>query len=326
VGSGIAVDGFGNVYVTGITRSTNFPTTPGAFQTTYGIDYDAFVTKLNPTEAGLAYSTYLGGNAAVVGGDPQGYDAGFGIAVDGNGNAYVTGGTTSGNFPTTPGAFQITFGGGFDAFVTKLNAAGTALVYSTYLGGSDTDQGLSIAVDGLDNAYVTGSACGNFPTTPGAFQTTCNSFDAFITKLNPTGSGLSYSTYLGGGQDQGWGIAVDGLGNAYVTGFTYSDFFNFPTTPGAFQTTSGGLGDTFVAKISFNNSPVCGAALANPASLWKPDGLLVPIAITGVTDPDGNPLTITVTRVTQDEPVVSRGPNKKLDLRGSQWVFFCPPR
>src|SRR5205807_1572641 len=162
---GIAVDSAGNAYVTGDTSSANFPTTPGAFQTTYGGgNADAFVTKLNPTGSALIYSTYLGGS---------GEEGGKGIAVDSAGNAYVTGDTSSANFPTTPGAFQATSGGGnFDAFVTKLNPTGSALIYSTYLGGSGEEEGQGIAVDSAGNAYMAGvTGATNFPTTPGAFQT-----------------------------------------------------------------------------------------------------------------------------------------------------------
>src|SRR5439155_688758 len=166
----------GNAYVTGRTQSTNFPTTAGAFQTTFGGTEDAFVTKLNPTGTGLVYSTYLGGS---------GVDDGFGIAVDALGNAYVTGFTDSTTFPTTAGAFQTTLGGTEDAFVTKLNATGSVLVYSTYLGGSDVDDGLGIAVDARGNAYVTGVTFStNFPTTAGAFQTTGGGReDAFVAKI-----------------------------------------------------------------------------------------------------------------------------------------------
>src|SRR5262249_50119935 len=147
--------------------------------------------------------------------------------------------TSSSSFPVTPGAAQTSFGGFFDAFVSKLNASGSALVYSTYLGGAGADFGNAIALDGSGNAYVTGSTFrGNFPVTPGAFQAAFRGGvfvgDAFVTKLNASGSALVYSTYLGGSSDDsGNGIAVDGSGNAYVTGSTQS--FNFPVTPGAAQ-------------------------------------------------------------------------------------------
>ncbi len=242
VASGIAVDSSGNAYVTGETRSTDFPTTPEALQTTLGGASDAFVTKLDPTGSGLLYSTYLGGSAG---------DRSFAIAVDTTGNTYVTGDTRSTDFPTTTDAFQTALGGASDAFVTKLNPTGSSLVYSTYLGGAFNDSGKAIAVDSASNAYVTGeTSSSNFPTTPDAFQTDFGGVaDAFVTKLNAAGSDLVYSTYLGGsGSDRGGGIAVDGAGNAYVTGETFST--NFPTTPGAFQTTFGGFADAFVAKIN----------------------------------------------------------------------------
>src|SRR2546425_22124 len=144
---------------------------------------------IDPT---LAYSTYLGGSS---------FDRGAHIVVDSAGNAYVTGPTSSSNFPTTTGAFQTTFGGQFDVYVTKLNSSGSALVYSTYLGGNDLDFGDGLAVDSAGNAYVSGQTnSSNFPTTTGAFQTTSGggSSDGFVTKLNSSGSALVYSTHLGG--------------------------------------------------------------------------------------------------------------------------------
>ncbi|PYN67321.1 MAG: hypothetical protein DMD93_14815 [Candidatus Rokuibacteriota bacterium] len=198
--TGIALDAAGNAYVTGRTDSSDFPTSPGAYQTTFSgvlsVYGDAFVVKLDPTGSALIYSTYLGGS---------GEDGGAGIALDSSGNAYVVGATSSTDFPTTPGAFQTTFGGGeADVFVTKVNPLGSALVYSTYLGGSDHDEGFGIAVDGLPspNAYLTGAARStDFPVIPGAIQPAFaggTGFDVFVTKLDPTGSALIYSTYLGG--------------------------------------------------------------------------------------------------------------------------------
>jgi hypothetical protein len=252
-GEAIAVDASGNAYVTGFTASSDFPVTSGAFQTTYGGNQDAFVSKVNATGSALIYSAYLGGGED---------DSGWGIAVDASGNAYVMGYTASSNFPTTAGAVQTTYGGNKDAFVSKLTAAGCALVYSTYLGGSK-GEGWDflfghIAVDTSGNAYVTGStASSDFPVTSGAFQTRQGSTfggDAFVTKLNATGSALVYSTYLGGSlEDGGYGIAVDESGNVYVTGS--ATFSNFPTTPGAFQAESPtktvfGTGSAFVSKLN----------------------------------------------------------------------------
>jgi len=245
LGGGIAVDSSGNTYVAGQTSSTNFPTTAGAFQTSYAGGTDAFVAKLNASGTALVYSTYLGGS---------GTDVGAGIAVDSSSNAYLIGYTQSTDFPITPGAFQTTFGGGVhNAFVTKLNASGSALIYSTYLGGSGDDQGRDIALDSLGDACLTGLATSaNFPTTPGAFQTTFGGgAGGFVTKVNSTGTGLVYSTYLAGSPDSGEaeGIAVDSSGNAYVTGSTYST--NFSTTAGAFQTTyAAGRQDAFVTKLN----------------------------------------------------------------------------
>ena len=195
-GSGIAVDSAGNAYVTGATSSANFPT-QGPVQPMFaGGRSDAFVAKINATGSALIYSTYLGG-----GGD----DSGSGIALDTEGNAYVSGWTTSTNFPTL-NALQSAYGGGdYDAFVTQINASGSALVYSTYLGGSGIDLGSGIAVDSAGNAYVVGTtASSDFPTTPNAFQAACGDVsefgcffgDGFVAKINAAGSALIYSTYL----------------------------------------------------------------------------------------------------------------------------------
>jgi hypothetical protein len=247
-GVGIAVDGAGNVYVTGDTGSSDFPTTSTAFQTTNHGSGDGFVTKLTASGTALLYSTYLGGS---------GYDLGTGIAVDGAGNAFVTGDTGSRDFPTTRGPFQTSLYGLSNAFVAKLNpnlSGSASLVYSTFLGGSGSDGGVGIAVDSSGNAYVTGETRStSFPVKPDAFQPTLRgSQNAFVTKLNPNLSGsasLIYSTFLGGsGNDYGNAIAVDSSGNAFVTGSTNS--VDFPTAANAFQRTYGGGGDAFVAKVS----------------------------------------------------------------------------
>ena len=243
-GLGIAIDSSGNAYITGFAfASVGFPTTPGAFQTQ---GRGAFVTKLNVDGSQLLYSTIVGGGSEAVA---------TAIAVNSQGDAYITGYTISDNFPITPGALQTKFGGSSDAFVTKLNADGSQLLFSTFLGGSSSDGGAGIAVDSSGHAYVSGSTLSaDFPTTPGAFQTKASGAnDAFVAELNLEGSQLVYSTFLGGfGNDAGAGIAIDGSGNAYVTGITGSE--NFPTTQGAFQTSKAGDFDAFVTKLNRDGS------------------------------------------------------------------------
>ncbi len=245
-GYSIAIDGSGNAYVTGFTRSTDYDITAGAFQTIYEGGEDVFVTKLNSTGTALVYSTYIGGGSQ---------DKGESIAIDGSGNAYVVGFTKSTDYDVTLGAFQTTHGDGGnhnDVFVTKLNSTGTGLIYSTYIGGSGSDEGSSIAIDGSGNAYVTGATGSiDYDVTAGAFQTTYGGgvWDVFVTKLNSTGTALIYSTYFGGSnEDEGWGIAIDSSGNAYVTGETYSN--DYDITAGAFQTTGQGGMDVFVTKLN----------------------------------------------------------------------------
>jgi hypothetical protein len=200
---------------------------------------DAFVAKLNAAGSALVYSTYLGGS---------GDEGGNGIAVDGAGNAYITGFTSSTDFPMA-NPLQPAYGGGTDAFVAKLNAAGSALVYSTYLGGSGGEHGSGIAVDAASNAYITGTTSStDFPMANPLQPAHGGGTDAFVAKLNAAGSALVYSTYLGGsGDDNGIGIAVDSAGNAYVTGNTSST--NFPTA-NALQPVYGGGWDAFIARIA----------------------------------------------------------------------------
>jgi len=226
--SGIAVDSKGAAYIVGITRPS-------------GDGYDVAVTKLSPSGKSLIYRKYWGGSD---------YDYAEGIAVDKNGAAYVIGHTMSTDF-LIKNAYQRTFAGGGDAFVTKLSLSGSNFVYSTYLGGTASDDAYGIAVDSSGAAYITGSTWSkNFPTK-NAFQKKYGGGlqDAFITKLSASGKSLIYSTYLGGsGQEGAKGIAVDSRGAAYVTGFTYySD--NFPTK-NPFQKKSNGEFDTFVTKFS----------------------------------------------------------------------------
>jgi Beta-propeller repeat len=299
----IAVDSADDMYVTGGTFDRNFPVTPGALQTSLvgtsqcQVDYKpnnvcetAFVSKLDPKLAGaasLVYSSFLGGTSGSIG---------IGIAVDSSGSAYVAGQTGQPinddtiPFPTTPGAFETTVTGGFDAFVTKFTPDGSGLMYSTIL-GNDQDGATGIALDSLNEAYVVGSTrSSNFPVTSDAYQSTNEGgggygFDTFITKLNATGSAQIYSSLLGGsGDDYGLGIAVDSNGDAYMTGEASS--VDFPTTPTAFQVINGGGNCEY--------EPACSDAFISKFALGTLNGL----TITGLTpDMGGNAGQVTTTIV-----------------------------
>jgi len=281
-GTAIAVDASSDAYVTGYTSSLNFPTM-NALQPTYGGgEYDAFVTEFNPTGSALVYSTYLGGGEA---------DFGYGVAVDSGGSAYITGNTDSTDFPTM-NALQPTYGGGEnDAFVTEFNPTGSALVYSTYLGGSAADSGNGIAVDSAGNAYVTGYTYSkNFPVTPNALQKTCFHCtvggDAFVSKLNPVGSAFAYSTFLGGDNlDEGNGIAVDSSRNAYLIGYTRSP--DFPTM-NPLQAAYAGNGDAFVAKLFIAVETATALTSApNPSTHGQPVTFTAVVSSSDGTPPDG---------------------------------------
>ena len=272
VGYSVAVDSRGNCYVTGssTTAFTNptFPTTPGAFMATRTGNGYAFITKLNSTGSALVYSTLLGGRQTS---SPSA--RGLYVQVDDFGTAYIAGDTSATDFPTTAGAYQTAIkktGGDTSIFALRLNAAGTALLYSTYLAGTGDDELGGMAVDAFGSMYLAGvTTSRDFPTTSSAFQRTFRGIatrsgniyysggkgtssagDAFVARLNPAGSSLIYSTYLGGTLDEGaYGIAVDGAGNAIVTGMTNS--LDFPTTANAVASQfAGGLFDGFVAVLN----------------------------------------------------------------------------
>ena len=246
-GQGIAIDGEGNAYVTGSTDSdeATFPVTVGPDLTHNGGNLDVFVAKVNATGTALDYCGYIGGSSG---------DNGQGIAVDGEGNAYVTGFTLSDEttFPATVGP-DLTHNGGYDGFVARVNATGTALDYCGYIGGSADDVGIGIAVDGDGNAYVTGyteSDETTFPVTVGPDLTHNGVTDVFVARVNATATALDYCGYIGGSAfDHGIGIAVDGDGNAYVTGETESTEATFPVTVGP-DLTHNGVTDVFVARVN----------------------------------------------------------------------------
>jgi hypothetical protein len=234
----MAVDGLNNVVVAGWTSSTDLPSTNGA-RPHYAGSVDAFVASFLPDGGPLRYCTYLGGS---------GDDQAFGLAIDSLNNVYITGWTQSANFPVVA-PLQAHLSGTRDAFVTKLNAAGNSLIYSTYLGGSAVDSGFAIAVDTTGHAAVIGDTTSkNLPVTPGAFQPQLNgSQDVFVAKLSPAGNALTVMTYFGGSAvDHGAAIAVNSASQIYFGGYTWST--NFPTaTP--FQPKSGGGQDGFVAEL-----------------------------------------------------------------------------
>jgi BNR/Asp-box repeat./Beta-propeller repeat. len=244
-GMQIAVDAKGRIYVAGATYSNDFPTTANAFQSQWpGDSWHVFVAALNATGTALDYATYLGG--------PDESAAVFGLAVDGAGQATVAGYTSSTRFPTTPDALQPELGGNTDAFIARLNRDGSALVYATYLGGDSSDSANCLALDATGNAYIAGDTNStNFPTTRHAYQRMKKSDHAsFVAKISAAGDRLAYSTFLNG--DSAFqiisGIAIDLTGNAYVTGSTYSSIL--PATPGAPQTAPAGDTDAFVTKLN----------------------------------------------------------------------------
>ncbi|HEY6352370.1 MAG TPA: SBBP repeat-containing protein [Candidatus Angelobacter sp.] len=283
-GNGIAVDGAGNAYITGVTFTQDFPVTAGSFQTNGPTGaQSAFVTKLNPTGSALVYSTYLDGRIN---------SAGNGIAVDAAGSAYVTGNTDSPDFPLMNPVQSVFAGGsniGGDVFVSKLTPDGAALIFSTYLGGSSEDIGLGIAVDRAGNAYVAGrTQSPDFPTSSGAFQRTFGGdlLDAFVAKFDPAGS-LIYSTFLGGSAiDLAHAVAADSEGNAYVGGVTGST--NFPLTPGSLQTTFTGTGDAFISKLNPSGSALIYSTLLAGNNTSRVRAMAVDgsgnVYVTGMTD------------------------------------------
>jgi len=287
----IALDSSG-IYVAGATRSPNFPVTAGAVQTTSRGPSNAFIAKLNPGGTGLIYSTYLGGSGA---------DSATALAIDTSGNAFIAGSATSPNFPTSPSAYQSALKGFTNAFVAKLNPNATALIYSTYLGGSGADTAAAIALrtsGGLTYAYITGQTGSlDFPATSGVVQAAYNNAaDAFVTQVKADGTGLVYSTYLGGCRaDAGTAIAVDSNGYAYVAGWTDSP--DFPVTPGSYQIALAAPPDAFVAKLNstgsaFFYSTYLGAGGSDMATGIALDNSISPpnVIVAGVTSSSNFPV------------------------------------
>ncbi|MCK5773692.1 MAG: SBBP repeat-containing protein, partial [Thermoplasmata archaeon] len=252
-GYSMELDGKGYIYIGGMTYSSNFPISSGAFDTSNAGGGDAFVFKLSRGGDRTIYSTFLGGSNV---------DYGYGLAVDGSGSAYLVGSTLSNNYPTTSSAYDQQFQqtqSNKDIFVTKLSAGGNSLTYSTYIGRRGDDVGRGIVVDSSGYAYITGYSSRywnwaqyNYPTTSGAYDTSHNGggYDAVVTKLHSNGGSLVYSTFLGDNDDDDYGraIDIDSSGNAYVTGYTQSN--GFPTTSTAFDRTYNGASDVFITKFN----------------------------------------------------------------------------
>jgi hypothetical protein len=245
IGWSVAVNADDTVLVTGLTISSHFPTSPGAYDHKYSGIGDVFVTKLDKTGHEIIWSTLLGGSAT-------NFDYGYSIAIDSAGNPAVTGYTWSDDFPTTSGAYDRTFNGLVDVFVTKLSASGNQLLWSTFLGGDDYDIGYSLAFDPQNRPVLTGRTLSqHFPTTTGAYDRNPHGEeDVFVTKFDENGASLMWSTYVGGFLfDVGQSVKVDASGRVVVLGYTASD--DFPTTGGSFsQFYAGGLYDAFVFSLN----------------------------------------------------------------------------
>ena len=268
----VTVDAAGNAYVVGSADTRGGPATPTAFDGSFNGVVDAFVAKVNPAGNALLYWTFIGG---------AGIDDAHAIAIDSSGNAFITGRTESSDYPTTAGAFYRSHGGSNDVFVSKLSADGSALLYSTFLGGSGFDTANNIAVDGAGSAYVGGHAQSGYPTTAGALQTVLGGVgDAFVTKLNLGGSGLVYSTLLGGSAhgDDIRNLVVDAQGNVTAAGET--DATDFPTTANAIDATYNGDRDVIVSTLNPQGSALLYSTFLGGPALDIAEGVDV--------DPDGN--------------------------------------
>jgi hypothetical protein len=294
LGRDICLDSSENPVITGYTESDDFPTTPGAFDETFNATGDAwedgFVAKLSANGDSLFFSTYLGG---------QNNDHSYAITLDTSGNPLVCGKTASDNFPTTPGAYDQTYGPyGFNCFVTKLDATGSSLVFSTYLGGGSNNCAYDIVLDGSENPVVVGTGGGGFPTTPGSFDPSFNGVrDAFICKLDTTCSSLLWSGFLGGDNgDEAHAVVLDASENVIVCGWAGEPTTGWPTTSGAYdETHNGGQQDVFVTKIGASGSGMMWSTLLGHEERERATDLCLDdlgnVIITGCTNSDTFPTT-----------------------------------
>jgi hypothetical protein len=252
----IALDSSGNVFVTGMTLSNNYPVTPGAYSTSHNTGYDVMISKLNRTLSSFLASTFIGG---------QGDDRASSIAIDSTGDVYISGYTQSTDYPTTVGAYDSTYNGGYyDIYVSKLDSTLSGLLASTFIGGGLLDYGMAVAIDSTGNVYISGyTQSTDYPATAGAYDVTYNGGenDIFISKFNSTLNSLLASTFIGGGSyESGRSIAIDSADNIYIVGDTYST--NYPATAGAYDVTyNGGYYDIFVSKFNSTLSSLLASTL-----------------------------------------------------------------
>jgi hypothetical protein len=316
LGEEVVVDSLGHAYVSGWLGGSAFPAVAGSYDTTYNGYSDTFVTKLGLSGNTLVYSTFVGGSNE---------DRPNGLALCPDGGIVVAGQTMSTNFPTTAGAQDTSHNGSWDAYVTKLNAAGSALVYSTYLGGASVDWALGVAIAPDGAPIVCGGAqSAAFPTVAGSYDTSHNgSFDGFAAKFQATGGTLAWSTFLGGAwADQAMAIDVDDGGHAFVTGYCG---FGFPSTAGAFDAANDG-GEAFVTKLAPDGSALVystflGGSSTEQGSGIKVDGLGA-AHVCGFTNSSGFPITpVTFDGTFAGGGSPAEGFVAKLGYDGSQLVF-----
>jgi hypothetical protein len=284
-GTGIAVDSTGSVYVGGYSASTDFPLV-NAFQSGNAGNNNAIVLRLDPTGTSMIFSTYIGGSYD---------DRANALALDNQGNVYITGGAVSVDFPVSSGAYQTQNKGGIDCFIVKFDSLGNG-IFSTFIGGGSDDQANGIAVDSLGNSYITGQTLSDsYPQVNASFQHSRHGGnDAIVTELSADGSHLIYSTFAGGGSDDiGYGIAVNPAGNAYVVGTTSSS--DFPTTGGAYQRGYGGTGDMFVLAYSANGQNLMFSTFLGSHGVDDGNGIALDssnnIYVVGDTNSDQYPVT-----------------------------------
>ena len=242
--SNVEIDNLGYIYTIGRTASSNFPTTPGAYSTTFQGDYDVFVIKLTPDASTIVFSTFIGGASHDIGRDLQ--------LVGASNDIILTGSAGGNDFPTTPGVYQNTFAGGsHDVFIAKLNNAGNTLIFSTFVGGNDDDQPSDLFVNASQEIYSVGqTASSDFPTSAGTYQQSLGGqYDVYVFKMNSNGSNLQYSTFFGlSSQDRGTAVITDNASNIYISAYTEG---NFITTAGCYDNTfNGGTSDIILSKFN----------------------------------------------------------------------------